>query len=92
MQFQLSAKGKRGQAFWLEWTVGFAAARRGVVDALRARDVALAQAAMASYLVDQHAAVASDRELAGIRLSDPKALATVADVMLKLRAGPPPRR
>jgi GntR family transcriptional repressor for pyruvate dehydrogenase complex len=84
MQFQLRAKMKRGIVFWRQWTLEFAADRRRVVDALRSRDHAATVEAMNTYLTDIRARFASDPELARIRLSDPKSLQTMANVVLEV--------
>ena len=86
MQFRIGAEGRRA---WLEWAAGSAAGRRRLVDALRERDPDAAQRAMEACLSDERGAIASDPELAEVRLSDPEALDTLSDVVQRLRSTQP---
>jgi GntR family transcriptional repressor for pyruvate dehydrogenase complex len=79
VQFQLTAKARRGVRFWHNWTLQFADDRRRLFDAIEAGDPKAAEAAMSTYLADQHERFASDRQLAGIRLSDPQHVRTLAE-------------
>jgi len=84
MQFQLVATIKRGVRFWRERTAAFSEDRRKLLEAVRDGDVDRALAAWDTYLEDQYELFASDRQLAKIRLSDPKYADTLSSVSIEI--------
>jgi GntR family transcriptional repressor for pyruvate dehydrogenase complex len=78
MQFQLFDE-PRGLAAWKRRSLRFAADRRSIVDAVAERSQDRALEAMDAYLADQREIFASDPEFSNLRLSDPKAIRTLAD-------------
>jgi GntR family transcriptional regulator, transcriptional repressor for pyruvate dehydrogenase complex len=87
LQLQIRALSKRGVKYWLERSREFQNDRRKVVDAIRERDGQRAFEAMENYLEHQRRIFASDKELLAMRLSDPKAVLAVADIVSMARAG-----
>lgn len=87
LQLQIKALSKRGVKYWLERSREFQDDRRKVVDAIRERDGQRAFEAMENYLEHQRRTFASDKELSAMRLSDPKAVLAVADIVSMARAG-----
>jgi GntR family transcriptional repressor for pyruvate dehydrogenase complex len=86
LQIQIKALRKRGVAYWRSRSLGFQADRREIVEALRAQEPDRASAAIEAYLEHQRAVFNEDRELSGMRLSDPKAVRAVADAMVAARS------
>ena len=78
MQFQLAARPDEGLRSWRERAASLNHHRQRLLHAVRAGDAAAARTAWDAYLDRQYELFASDRELAGIRLSDPKHAATLS--------------
>lgn len=81
LQLQIGALSKRGLKYWIERSRGFQNDRREVVDAIRDRDGQRAFEAMENYLEHQRRIFAADKELSAMRLSDPKAVLALADLV-----------
>jgi GntR family transcriptional repressor for pyruvate dehydrogenase complex len=84
MQFQLAATIKKDTRFWRERAEAFNEDRRKLLDAVRDGDVDRAVAAWDTYLSDQYQLFASDRQLAKVRLSDPKHAETLSSISLEI--------
>jgi len=89
VQFQLAGSIKKGARFWCERARAFNEDRRKLLDAVRDGDVDRAVTAWDTYLSDQYQLFTSDRQLAKVRLSDPKHAETLSSVSLEI---PLPRR
>ena len=85
LQLQVKALRQRGLQYWLDRSAHFREDRIGIVNALRKRDEAKAFKAMESYLEHQREVFLSDPELRAMRLSDPKAVRAVSDVVSDAR-------
>jgi GntR family transcriptional regulator, transcriptional repressor for pyruvate dehydrogenase complex len=81
LQLQIGPLSKRGLKHWIERSREFQNDRRKVVDAIRDRDGQRAFEAMENYLEHQRRIFAADKELSAMRLSDPKAVLAVADLV-----------
>lgn len=81
LNLQFKALRSRGLRFWQRRAAGFQEDRRAIVDAIAARSADQAQAAMSAYLEHQRDTFLADPDLAGLRLSDPRAV----DVASELR-------
>jgi GntR family transcriptional repressor for pyruvate dehydrogenase complex len=81
LYLQIGPLSKRGLKHWIERSREFQNDRRKVVDAIRDRDGQRAFEAMENYLEHQRRIFAADKELSAMRLSDPKAVLAVADLV-----------
>ncbi len=87
LQFQIDAFQDAGMEFWRHWTSSVADERDKIVEILNrasSRDVSALVAAVGAYLYHQEMLFASNPKLAGIRLSDPRSIETLADPLFAI--------
>jgi GntR family transcriptional repressor for pyruvate dehydrogenase complex len=80
LNLQIKAMRSRGLRSWQRRAAGFQPDRRAIVDAIVARRPDEARAAMSAYLEHQRETFLSDPELAGLRLSDPRAVHVASEL------------
>jgi GntR family transcriptional repressor for pyruvate dehydrogenase complex len=78
MQFQLAARTDESLRSWRERAMSLNPDRQRLLHAVREGDGDAARAAWDTYLNSQYELFANDRQLSGIRLSDPKHAATLS--------------
>jgi GntR family transcriptional repressor for pyruvate dehydrogenase complex len=81
MQLELTAEGHRGADFWRDQTARFTEHRQKVSRSLASRDPEGAAAAMQAYCEEQRAWFAADPMLSTVRLSDPRLVGAINDVL-----------
>lgn len=91
LHLQFKVMRKRGLRFWQERAAAFQPDRAAILSAVVARDPDLAAETMAAYLQHQRETFVADRELAELRLSDPRAVAIAGDLRQSGRLGSSPR-
>lgn len=82
MHMQFKALRSRGIRYWQQRTTEFQADRRAILDGVAAGDPEAAAAAMAGYLDHQRRYFTDDPELARLRLSDPRAVRILDEVLI----------
>jgi len=80
LNLQIKAMRSRGLRSWQRRAAGFQADRRAIIDAIAARDPEAARSAMSAYLDHQRETFLADPELAGLRLSDPRAVHVASEL------------
>lgn len=85
LNLQFKAMRTRGVRFWQARAASFQSDRRAIADAVIARRPEAAEAAMAAYLTHQRDVFTADKDLANLRLSDPKAVLVASDLRLNGR-------
>ncbi len=81
LQLQISPVGSRGAANWQRRSMAFQEDREAIVKAVADHDPRAAEYAMANYLAHQRKVFLQDPELGLMRMNDPKALSSVAEVV-----------
>lgn len=89
LQLQLGPVGARGVANWQARSLGFQEDRARIVRAIVAGDPTAAGTAMENYLAHQRKTFRDDAELGRMRVTDPQALSTLANIVGDMRASQP---
>jgi GntR family transcriptional repressor for pyruvate dehydrogenase complex len=82
LNLQIHALRQRGLRSWQRRAAGFQPDRRDIVDAIRERDPVRAGVAMSAYLEHQRELFLADKDLAALRLSDPRAVQVATQLRL----------
>lgn len=85
LQMQFKALRSRGLSFWQTRAREFQGDRLNILNAIKSGDAPLAQSEMTAYLDHQRELFISDPALAGLRLSDPKAMRVTAGMPVTRR-------
>jgi GntR family transcriptional regulator, transcriptional repressor for pyruvate dehydrogenase complex len=85
LQLQTEVLRHRGVAFWRARSLGFQPDRVAIVAGLRAHDDRNAANAMEAYLEHQRGVFLQDSSFSEMRLSDERAMKTVADIVTAVR-------